>query len=164
MTSIMVSSGLPMLKECCCGCSLKTGSMIIGFITMIWASILTYMAIMSLINGNYVIVSKDSNIDTVLESCILGARTLQAIFSLFLIIATHKENAGLILPWLVVALVVVMMEGAYLATMASHLAIGDLNPRIVSLATHVSVTVYFFFVVYSYYRQVRDVDRGLGKA
>ncbi|XP_046667002.1 uncharacterized protein LOC124358748 isoform X1 [Homalodisca vitripennis] len=152
----MATSSIPILKECCCGCSLKTGSMIIGFITLVLASVLTFIAASALVHHDYVILVQDSSLDTIMEVALLVVRALQAAFSLLLIIATHREQAVMILPWLVISLIAILLEGTSLGIMLSHLAVGEINSRIFSMATHVSVTGYFIFVVFSYFREIRN--------
>ncbi|XP_046667003.1 uncharacterized protein LOC124358748 isoform X2 [Homalodisca vitripennis] len=133
----MATSSIPILKECCCGCSLKTGSMIIGFITLVLASVLTFIAASALVHHDYVILVQDSSLDTIMEVALLVVRALQAAFSLLLIIATHREQAVMILPWLVISLIAILLEGTSLGIMLSHLAVGEINSRIFSMATHV---------------------------
>ena len=44
--------GLPKLTSCCCGCSLKTGTIIIGSLGLVSSVILALLAILMLVSAN----------------------------------------------------------------------------------------------------------------
>ncbi|XP_075233680.1 uncharacterized protein LOC142331568 [Lycorma delicatula] len=144
---------LPMLKECCCGCTLRTGTMIIGFLSLIAAIIVSCITIVSLNTLQH--LKQAHVLDIALEMIVLAVRFVQIILSLLLIVGTHKGRASYICPWLVLSLFLVLIESFYLLLMACELIVGTLNSQIFSLCTHISVTIYFLLVVFSHYREIQ---------
>uniref|UniRef100_A0A1B6CXA8 G-protein coupled receptors family 1 profile domain-containing protein n=1 Tax=Clastoptera arizonana TaxID=38151 RepID=A0A1B6CXA8_9HEMI len=150
----MVFGTFPMLKECCCGCSLNTGSMIIGYISLISTLILAGVTSTNIYNAEH--SSKIGFIETAIQISIVVVNILIAIASLLLIIGTHRRQSGYIIPWLVAAIITVPVDCVSLGIMLGKLAIGVFNPKVYALFSHVSITIYFFFVVFSYYREIKN--------
>ncbi|XP_069678896.1 uncharacterized protein [Periplaneta americana] len=140
-----------MLRQCCCGCSLKTGSIIIGVLELI-------AGISNLVVG---ITSASSS-----YSDVEGAAIAIAVFSALLIVVAIclitgavNSNAFLLVPWMLFNFVFMIVYAVTNIIIAAQ-NIADGYPEagagnIIGVVIYVLLQVYFILVVYSLFRELK---------
>lgn len=155
-----------MLRECCCGCSLKTGTIIIGIIEAVGGFVNVVLCFIAAIEAND--LKNESNvldaIDTItVTNIILGIiAALSAVLAGLLILGAKRNNTTYLVPWIVYtcfyifAAVVsyVINTVAYIRTEEALLAGVSAFGAVLVL----SIQTYFVLVVYSLYRELRGED------
>ncbi|PSN50980.1 hypothetical protein C0J52_08603 [Blattella germanica] len=157
-----------MLRQCCCGCTLKTGTLIIGILNALGG-------LGNLING-IVYAGYDYNsleyygngqeyIDAfetiqVIMIVILVVSAILLIVALCLIAGAVTGNPTLLLPWLVYSICYLCVNTILYIVMGS-IAAGVTNGGAAAASFFVvgliyfALEAYFILVVYSFYRELK---------
>jgi len=148
-----------MLRQCCCGCTLKTGAIIIGVIDIFFALGHLSIGIEFAVAGPFVhgpLGAAFIGVGVVLA--VLGA--IMLAFCICLIIGADKGNPTLLVPWMVYTIVYMILNTILTAALAALLiasvfltVFGIL--LIVELIIHFLLQTYFLLVVYSLYRELK---------
>ncbi|XP_046665523.1 uncharacterized protein LOC124357621 [Homalodisca vitripennis] len=156
---------IPQLDSCCCGCSLKTGSKIIGWISMI-ANIVSVITFGLALAGLYYIQEHPDKVAPENKAILDNLPTLKAvaimmiithiigcILSLILLMGVYQQKAKLVLTWVLIALTCALIEQLVnliqLFTVYQAANIGNIIWFLLDL--------YFILVVYSFYREIQNV-------
>merc|ERR1711931_83154 len=118
------------VSACCCGCSLRSGSLAIGIIYLILAVLAAINGILQGING-----SNQGWIE-------MAVNLIQAVLCVVLIMGINKENRAMIMVWVWVSIILVVVS-AIVAIMA---AIGGLIIFGIIILVFLSLQVYFIIV------------------
>ncbi|PSN33056.1 hypothetical protein C0J52_17758 [Blattella germanica] len=146
-----------MLRQCCCGCSLKTGTIIIGVLNLIGACF-------GVVNGILLasVSTKDGyNAEGAksigISICVFSA--VMVLIASLLIVGATKGKPFLLLPWLICAIILTVIY------VILYVVLGVSNFQqhqsqegaiyIVSAIITALVETYFILVVYSLYREQR---------
>lgn len=132
------------LNQCCCGCTLRTGALIIGIISSI-------VAILDVIR----FFSQHEDLTTALPRFVVTI--IELIVSLLLVFGAYKNNAKLLLPYLfftIVALIVYAVLGVWsgLAIVANNL--GAAVSIWISTAVVCCLALFCIWVVYSFHAEL----------
>ncbi|XP_067011539.1 uncharacterized protein [Anabrus simplex] len=166
------------VERSCCGCSLKTGSVLIGILQLIWsASLFSSSIIIASIPEEpkltrysrnftqeeqqiiryYVHIFSKISIATVL------IQGLQFILSIMMMYGAKNENARQVKPWIVYSILSLIATSAIyitlftLAFIHKFLAIGIL--LLIVAAVTLAANSYFIIVVHSFHRQLLSRKR-----
>jgi len=122
------------VNACCCGCSLRSGSLAIGVIYLILAILAAINGILQGINGN-----SQGWIE-------MAVNLIQAILCVVLILGINKENRAMIMVWVWVSaiLVAVSVIVAIMAAIAGAIVVG------IVILVVLGLQVYFIIVVRSH--------------
>lgn len=122
------------VSACCCGCSLRSGSLAIGIIYLI-------LAILAAING--ILQGVNGNNQGWIEMAI---NLIQAVLCVVLILGINKENRAMIMVWVWVSAIIVVVSVivAIMAAIAGGIIFG------VIILVFLSLQVYFIIVVRSH--------------
>jgi hypothetical protein len=149
-----------MLRQCCCGCTLKTGTIIIGVLTILGG-------LGNLIGGITTAVrAADNFVDAESVQVFVGVGAVLAVlgaillvFSVLLIIGAQNDRPSLLVPWMVYTIVFLITNTVlYIFEAAEYFSRYDnVNGagNIVAAVIFVLLQTYFLLVVYSLYRELR---------
>ncbi|XP_049857885.1 uncharacterized protein LOC126343303 [Schistocerca gregaria] len=151
---------LPMLKQCCCGCSLKRGSIIIGVLGIVHG-IATIVEAVHLFCGTCPTTFKMSlGLDdemTVVTGSVLGS--LLIALGIVLIVASIMEVPRVVLAWVVgrglVGLLTVFLVPISIGLKVAEGGVSRLfaaHAFLVFGVPEIGLDIYFLLVVYSFYR------------
>ncbi|XP_067011620.1 uncharacterized protein [Anabrus simplex] len=169
----------PTVKQCCCGCSLKTGTIIIGVICVVGA---VFGLIYSIVKTSlfqlmtpemarqqnitedgrevYNLVMKAEKYTNIVAAVF---EAIGLILSVLLIFATRRENPRLMKPWLICSIItMVLVEVLYLVIMIIFFLYVSLGAGVTVLfaaATYGVVGAYMIIVVDSHRRELLDQRR-----
>lgn len=150
-----------MLNQCCCGCELKTGTIIIGVLDGIAA---LYSLVTSIVAASAAIVVGDKNqsyLETVATLSIVLAvfSALLLLVSICLLVGAAKEKPSLLIPWMVYSLVFIVentVVNIYYAVQYIGMSEGVIAAGvIIGAIVHLLLQVYFLLVVYSLFRELK---------
>jgi len=160
--------GVPQLDSCCCGCSLKTGTKIIGWISLVMSVIMVIILGSGLAALYYIEDHPDQSTPAskeimdhlpalkALTMFMIAVHVLGGILGFILLLGAYQNKANYVLLWVIVALTSVIIEVALnLVQMIAMYQSTNFLTLITSL-----VDVYFILVVYSFYREIRNVSTG----
>ncbi|KAJ9596638.1 hypothetical protein L9F63_012335 [Diploptera punctata] len=140
-----------MLRQCCCGCSLKTGTIIIGVLNLI-------AACLGFGSGGVLLSQKETEFKTMgIVELILAAVLI--IISILLIVGAMKDRPALLAPWMICAIIIMIVTiiiyivGAAKAFQHSDSSTGV--SYLISALIYSILETYFILVVYSLYRELR---------
>lgn len=153
-----------MLRQCCCGCTLKTGTIILGVLDAIAAA---YYLISSIVVASAAIAVDDKN-KTYLETAATLA-TVLAVFSavlllvaICLIVGAANSKPNLLIPWMGYTIVFIVentVVNIYYAVQYFELAEGAFGAgMIVGAVIYLLLQLYFLLVVYSLFRELRGTS------
>uniref|UniRef100_A0A8D8XN21 Uncharacterized protein n=1 Tax=Cacopsylla melanoneura TaxID=428564 RepID=A0A8D8XN21_9HEMI len=151
------------LDNCCCGCSLKTGSIISGVLGIIIGA-----ATLALILSTDMKI-KTIIIDTLPPSIVKIILAINLVFtiliSVLLLIGVIYRHKFLMLPWVILAITLAVgLAFSVLYTAVVFILAGEVFGGmfwIVGGLITVAIYVYMWLVVYSYYQLLREeTDRG----
>jgi uncharacterized membrane protein len=147
-----------MLRQCCCGCTLKTGTIIIGVLNIIGGAGNLILGITSATAASQYISDPEIRnvvIGTGATLAVFGAILL--LFSICLIIGAQNEKPALLVPWMVYTIIFLIVNTIIYIVQAVQLfrandaSNGAVN--IVAATLFVLLQTYFLLVVYSLYRE-----------
>jgi len=146
----MMRVSLPTVDECCCGCSLKTGVLIIGTIRLIFY-ILPTVAFAALF-GLIVTSGQEIRIDISGYHAITGvvAGLVGVLVSSLLIHGARKDRPSFLVIWMVHTVISFIMGILYMAFFWKN-AIVFIMPLFLDL--------YFLIVVSSFRKQLKDKEK-----
>ncbi|XP_067011280.2 uncharacterized protein [Anabrus simplex] len=157
------------VETCCCGCSLKTGSYLIGLIQAVLSGILLVFCILTIVGAAALtdddfpdnIRDDEAIIDTIKKMFIVVASisavlvAIHMFFGVLLAYGTKKEKADLIKAWIMYSIVyLVLYDVLQLIHCVSSFVYGQTTEGVQSLLTIIAATAlqsYFIVVVKSYY-------------
>ena len=155
------------MASCCCGCTLKTSTVIIGAIHLV-SSVLVMItavlfmtspdAIMSYLNN--VVPGWKEDIDTssmriqimIVAGCVLAAGIFAAVISSCLLHGARTANKCLVKPWIVLTAISLALDICKIIQSFFTLIIIDIIGSVLAWV----ITTYFFMVVWSYKDQVES--------
>ncbi|XP_030028577.2 uncharacterized protein LOC115446152 [Manduca sexta] len=152
--------GVPMVKKCCFCANLHTGTLIIGYLSSIWAllELAVYCLLVTLAP-----LGKDGNVSVhklVLYITAASVSGTHLICSILLIVAAYKKLASLTLPWTIVTGIMTAMFFLMSLTGIS-LVMQDsgtlLEVEIIIIVVHLGrsfISVYCIIVVHSRHKQI----------
>ncbi|XP_021919318.1 uncharacterized protein LOC110829656 [Zootermopsis nevadensis] len=164
---------VPMLNQCCCGCTLKTGSIIIGTLNAVFSGIYFITGIITAgvaANAANSPNSAQENSDTwsSIEAVYIAYAVFAAVLCLVavcLIVGAVNGNPVLLLPWLgyasvsiIINFILSIVNAAYYISL-SYAANGVLF--LLGGFIGVCLEIYFILVVYSFYRQLKGTGPSL---
>ncbi|XP_021919316.1 uncharacterized protein LOC110829655 isoform X2 [Zootermopsis nevadensis] len=142
-----------MLRQCCCGCSLKTGSSIIS----VTDATIGILSIVLAISGPE--FSKDFHgmFEVVIASGVTGA--ILMMVSILMFFGSRRGQMRYLLPWLLYGCLYLFLSFVqhiiFAITNFTHDRFGVATGFIVVLLIHECLQVYSLLVVYSYYRDLK---------
>jgi len=147
-----------MLRQCCCGCSLKTGAIILGVLNIIGG-------VWNLISG-IMAASVSDYFDEDTKKVLVPVGAVLAVFgailvlvSICLIIGAQKGNPVLLVPWMVFVIVFLVANTVlYIVYAVQYFAINDTTNgagNIIAAIIYLLLQTYFLLVVYSLYRELK---------
>ncbi|XP_047114046.1 uncharacterized protein LOC124794370 [Schistocerca piceifrons] len=155
---------VPMLDYCCCGCTLQTGSVLIGTFELV-RSILALLE--SLIHFhpfqfNYKLAWTYFVDGYTIATSVFAVLMIAA--SILLIVAANKNRHRLVFWWLIInSAITIILALSFPATMTLGFMYGSTPWMITYLVLgflELGLEVYFMLVVYSYFRII--VERAPG--
>nr|CAH0102304.1 unnamed protein product [Daphnia galeata] len=151
------------VNQCCCCCTLQTGTKIIGWLDLLCGvSIIVWYSTEILKNENYY-----TSIAGIIANAVLISVTIP-----LLIAASKNSRPKLILPWLVFAVIqiIIITIGllSYLPVIAnipqSDFRIADIISYSIAIIITFANYIYFWLVIYSYRQQLLDMETRLTSA
>ncbi|XP_039293681.1 uncharacterized protein LOC111054991 [Nilaparvata lugens] len=155
---------LPELEETVCGCSVRTGSKIIGWMSLVIGvielvgiiSVLIFLSPETLEDIKNYDVPEDNIAYTDVGAAILAIAAFIVLISLFctvlLLIGIIKDRHTFIYPWIL--LHIIMTIGSYLAGISSLLTHGPNREGAKEIVVAL-ISTYFVLVVNSHYMSVK---------
>jgi len=122
------------VSVCCCGCSLRSGSLAIGIVYLIFAILAAINGILQGIGGN-----SQGWIE-------MAINIIQAVLCVVLILGINKENRAMIMVWVWVSAIIVIVSGivTIMAIIGGFIVVG------IILLVCLALQVYFIIVVRSH--------------
>ncbi|XP_012547536.1 uncharacterized protein LOC114250153 [Bombyx mandarina] len=152
--------GVPMVKKCCFCATLHTGTLIIGYLSAVWAilELTLYCLLVTLAPiGKNGTVSVHKLVLYIASAVVSGTNLISSIL---LIVAAYKKMASLTLPWTIVTGIVTSVLFLLCLTGIS-LVIQDtgelLEVEIIVIVLHLAkacISVYCIIVVHSRHKQI----------
>lgn len=151
------------LDSCCCGCSLKTGSIISGVLGILTGA----LTLLLILTTDYKI--RTIVIDTLPSSVVKIILAINLVFtiliSVLLVIGVIKRHKFLMLPWVILAIILVVgLAFSVIYTAVVFFIAGDIFGGfiwVIGGLISVAIYIYMWLVVYSYYQLLREeADRG----
>uniref|UniRef100_A0A1B6F516 Uncharacterized protein n=1 Tax=Cuerna arida TaxID=1464854 RepID=A0A1B6F516_9HEMI len=147
---------MPEVQSCCCYFSLRTGTKIFGFFSLVVGVLLVFMSVADLLHllsinyEEYKIVLAE----LVLEIFI---HIIQLVTSFLLLLGVYQENSKLIPPWLVTTVIVAVSElflipSSLLSRVVNEFSDPLPNTWVFLVILGLFDDIYGFLVVYSFYR------------
>ncbi|XP_049768835.1 uncharacterized protein LOC126106539 isoform X1 [Schistocerca cancellata] len=200
------------LKQCCCGCSLRAGAIMIAIFFVVWSlvdigtsanSLNTYHYIDDdlsaaidkfnshvytdvenplintgdTLNNHLALKGEDGRLSSTMDKALSQTRVtkaelilgvffsvIQFICGILLIYGAIQENAGILLPWVVVE-TLLLIAGTVMGIVSCIKAFAVIESTIAGSITVVWLVLYFLLsvyslvIVYSYYRDLRGNPR-----
>uniref|UniRef100_A0A1B6KGW0 Uncharacterized protein n=1 Tax=Graphocephala atropunctata TaxID=36148 RepID=A0A1B6KGW0_9HEMI len=158
--------GIPQLNSCCCGCSLQTGTKIIGWISLV-ANILTAIMFGAGLVAIYYVEDHQENLTPEQKKILEHLPALKAIsillivvhvvgcvLSLILLLGVYQKKAKMVLIWVLIALTCALIEQLVNIIQIFTLYQAANLYNIVFFL----VDIYFILVVYSFYREIQNIN------
>jgi len=147
-----------MLRQCCCGCTLKTGTIILGVLNILGGLVNLITGIAAGVASDFVEGESKTVVVTVgVVLAVLGGILL--LVSICLIIGAAKDNPALLVPWLVFTVVFLIVNTVLnIVSAAEYFALKDIAGgagNLVAAAIYILLEIYFLLVVYSLYRELK---------
>ncbi|XP_063705717.1 uncharacterized protein LOC134834853 [Culicoides brevitarsis] len=150
-----ICTKLPTVASCCCGCTLRTGTLILGWILIIGSAL-------GLAGAGSLFAALDKNdkdYGVLFGSLvfIVVIYVLQLLLNILLVVGATQNKPNLLLPylWLDAILLIINLVNVILAFVANWAtAIGVCLGWLLSL--------YFFMVVNSFYQQLKGRGHHVG--
>ncbi|XP_015758999.1 PREDICTED: uncharacterized protein LOC107338284 isoform X2 [Acropora digitifera] len=153
------------VRSCCCGCSLKTGVLVIAFLSLIDGGYNIYSSFSSaseFSRGSYEGLSPPSAEDLQVAINLQKANRAFGVFevltSLFLVAACILRNRLLVLPYLVLH---VILLGYDLGVVIYYVVVWKWISLIIFIAISWAFSIYFLIVVYSFHEALREDPSGV---
>jgi len=147
-----------MLRQCCCGCTLKTGTIILGVLNILGG-------LANLITGITTAVVGDT-FDAETKQVFVGVGAVLAVIggilllvAICLVIGAIKENPALLVPWMVYVIIFMIANTIlYILYAAEYFSVNDAangTGNIIAALIYLLLQTYFLLVVYSLYRELK---------
>ncbi|XP_074611381.1 uncharacterized protein LOC141865920 [Acropora palmata] len=154
-----------LVRFCCCGCSLKTGVLVIALLGLIGGGYNTYSSFSSAIGlsraSDEVLSPPSAKNLPVLTSLLYtnGAFSIIEVLTCFaLVAACGSKNRFFVLPYVVLH---VILLGYTLGVAIYFMAVWNLIDLIVTLTISWLLSIYFLIVVYSFHESLREDPSGV---
>ncbi|XP_068085672.1 uncharacterized protein [Anabrus simplex] len=162
------------VKQCCCGCTLKTGSIVIGILEAVGCGI----GLIPVITGAAAFfVFRDAPLENhhateeliqafratmealgILTTVVALIIVIQLIFAIILACGANQEKPSLIYPWIIYSNVSLVLTGIFYIIIACiEIANSQVVSGVVSLFTcalFTALRIYFIIVVNSYHLEL----------
>lgn len=155
-----------MLRQCCCGCSLSTGTIIIGIIETVSGFVNVVLCFIAAIEAND--LKKETTaldaMDTItVTNIILGIiAALSTVLAVLIILGAKWSKTSYLIPWMVYTCFYVFATVvSYVINTVAYSDAGEILLAGVSAIGAIlvlSIQTYFVLVVYSLYRELRGED------
>lgn len=147
-----------MLRQCCCGCTLKTGTIILGVLNALGGLGNLIQGITAASLGDSIGTEyKDTIIAVGVVLAVIGAILL--LVSICLIVGAQKNNPVLLMPWMVYTIIFVIVNTVlYIVNAAQYFEMGwstQGTGNIIGAVIYILLETYFLLVVYSLFRELR---------
>ncbi|XP_029213022.2 uncharacterized protein LOC114976691 isoform X2 [Acropora millepora] len=153
------------VRSCCCGCSLKTGVLVIAFLSLIGGGYNIHSSFSSaseFSRGSYGGLSPPSaehlQVAINLQKTAGALSVFQVLTSLSLVAACILRNRLLVLPYLVLN---VILLGYNLGVVIYYIVVWKLISLIIFIAISWAFSIYFLIVVYSFHEALREDPSGV---
>jgi len=155
------------VSHCCCGCSLRTGTIIIAIYLLICSILLTSFSSVLLysvstdedhhrdvvMENDLVLVKHNRELRMPLISGIIGG-TIQMILNILLLVGVNKEKINLVIIWI---MAYVVIFGLILMALVISFFQFPTSPFFQVVAViNIGLTLYFLLVVRSYHHSLAD--------
>merc|ERR1711962_1478345 len=148
--------GLPTVEKCCACLELKTGTLIIGTLSLIGSCILGIIAIVGLIGSSLVasgvLPFGDKDQQGLRDASTAAGTVGIVVTSIMLIHGARTGNPCLLMPWLVLTSIYIIWD-------VVQVIIAFVNLEWGTAVTYIVVTCiisYFFIAVYSFRKQLQQ--------
>ncbi|XP_067011936.2 uncharacterized protein [Anabrus simplex] len=162
------------VKQCCCGCTLKTGSIVIGILEAVGCGLFLVIVILA---TAFFAALRDNSMDQpdvtqeqleafhaamaalVILMIVLAVNLVaQLVFAILLACGASHENPSLIKPWIICSIVSLILS-IILYIVSASIAIGNGETAsgvqsLVSCALGSALKIYFIVVVRSYHLEL----------
>nr|AGM32456.1 zinc metalloprotease-like protein [Coptotermes formosanus] len=147
-----------MLRQCCCGCTLKTGTTILGVLNLLGALAnliqgITAAAVADSINVEY----KDTIVAIGAVVAVFGG--IMLVVAICLLVGASKDNPVLLIPWMVyTVLFVIAYTVLQIVNAVQYFDMGYPESgagSIVGVIIYILLETYFILAVYSLYRELK---------
>jgi len=138
------------VQSFCFFISLRTGTKIVGFISLLGCILASVFSIWELVT--MMRLYHHLEVELVID---LLAQTAQIITSVFLLLGAYQEKARLIPPWLVITLVSAVMEVVFMPSLVCRIIgyyHGPFTEWLIITLFLLVDDIYGLLVVFSYYR------------
>ncbi|XP_046981772.1 uncharacterized protein LOC124550988 isoform X2 [Schistocerca americana] len=154
---------LLVVTDFCCGCTLRTGSIITAVLFLVWslAQIAAASYALFMLGNTYSVYTTWAAIDKIVIAC-LTYYVIEVICDIILIIGAVKDKTVLFLPWMIIQVLVDVLLAvvgviAWAADFWYELPFDGLTISF-SAGIYLFSDMYFLRVVYSYYRTLQKSD------
>ncbi|XP_049944080.1 uncharacterized protein LOC126425171 isoform X2 [Schistocerca serialis cubense] len=155
--------GLLAVTDFCCGCTLRTGSIITAVLFLVWslAQIAAASYALFMLGNSYSVYTTWAAIDKIVIAY-LSYYVIEVICDIILIIGAVKGKTVLFLPWMIIQVLVDVLLAvvgviAWAADFWYELPFDGLTISF-SAGIYLFSDMYFLRVVYSYYRTLQKSD------
>lgn len=151
------------VNKCCFCVELKTGSLIIGYLGLVWNIILTLMVILGIVAaGAITSQARDDNDAKTIGTAMLVVMAIVAvfvvlnlIFSIVLLVGLHQNKRGHVKAYLIyTGIFIVLGIIFFITSIAQGSAAGEIIKYLINLA----LSVYFLIVIRSYWLKMDDAS------
>ncbi|EFX85636.1 hypothetical protein DAPPUDRAFT_127578 [Daphnia pulex] len=158
------------VNHCCCGCSLQTGTKIIGWLYLVSEIIAIVMLVLVEVlpeeQTSQTTTSETGNSETfaIMEITSIVTAAIKILVTVPLLIAAYKNSRPmLLLPWLICAIVTALMAiGTGIASVINSSGketfFNEIIANTVVNFLGSALTIYYWIVVYSFYRRLRETQ------
>ncbi|XP_054260882.1 uncharacterized protein LOC128985428 isoform X2 [Macrosteles quadrilineatus] len=159
---------IPQLTTCCCGCSLRTGTKIIGWLSLICGILMVILMGTSLTALYYLEDHPEKTPSPESKEILDHLPALKALamflivvhiltcgLAFILLLGAYQNKAKFVLIWVVVSLTAEIMEQAL--NLAQTLTVSQGGIFYFNFIYFV-IDLYFILVVYSFYREIKNVS------
>ncbi|CAB3227857.1 unnamed protein product [Arctia plantaginis] len=152
------------VNKCCFCVELRTGSLIIGYLNLVWNIIVTLLVIVSMAAVGVAVSSiseremnEEKHTIAVIAMVVFGAillfLILNLIFIIVLLVGLHKNKRGHVKAYLIYAFIFILFAIVmFISSIARGNPAGDIIKNLLTLL----FTIYFFVVIRSYYLKMND--------
>ncbi|XP_077300866.1 uncharacterized protein LOC143921433 [Arctopsyche grandis] len=145
--------GVPEVKTCCCGCTLETGTLIIGWLNIVFAALTIIGSIMGIISPNS---QNHGSTASLVLGMIAGVITL--LVSIMLIIGVKRRLPKYVHYWILIAtisFVISLLNGIIQGIMLSvNGNVGGGVGAIIVVLISGAIMAYLIIVVFNFKREL----------
>jgi len=152
---------MKLATSCCCGCTLRTGCLIIGWYLLVIFSIsLSYgLYNLSVVLANKDILQQQNTFGTVITSVVINLVTNvgHIIVNSFLLAAVYKQKSAYFIPYIITEIILLVIGVlSWILIMIGSVTVGLYALPFYLLS--ICLGLYFLWIVRSYQIQVREEE------